>query len=173
MIHERVWEAPDEERPFLMGMRTCRTTRLAYADWLEEHDRHEDSVAVRNAVYSIEDLIGLTLLSVTAPESDVVEFSLEDGRRFKLYHEQDCCESVRVESIQGDLSTLVGLVISVKEEVSSDKPADVPKPEYEGPDSETWTTVTMTTEKGTVVIRWLGSSNGYYSENVNFTEVAK
>lgn len=38
-------------------------------------------------------------------------------------------------------------------------------------DSHTWTYYTLMTQEHTIVFRWYGASNGYYSEEVNFAEL--
>jgi len=103
---------------------------------------------------------------VTKVESDTYEivFFTEDGYKYSMYHEQDCCESVYVESIVGDLEDLVGEEILVAEESSGDTPADSKAEPYE---SYTWTFYKLASRKGYVDIRWLGESNGYYSESVS------
>lgn len=114
-------------------------------------------------------LLGKTLLSVERVGDDQLVFKADDGKAFKLYHSQDCCEGVEIESITGDLSDLVGSPILKAEEATSDKHPDDYKPEYEH-DSFTWTFYKLATIKGYVDIRWLGTSNGYYSESVDFCE---
>jgi hypothetical protein len=116
-------------------------------------------------------LIGQIPIRVTNTGSEVT-FETETGESFKMYHDQDCCESVAVESIVGNLDALIGSpILAVEEVISTERPADVPKPESSD-DSETWTTFKITNTKGTVTIHWLGSSNGYYSESVSFTKVS-
>lgn len=116
------------------------------------------------------DLVGMTMLSVEQIGDDVIRFTSCDNRTFVLFHRQDCCETVEIESIVGDLSDLVGVPILLAEEAcSNDTPSDYVS-EYE-PDSQTWTFYKLRTIKGSVDIRWFGSSNGYYSESVDFEEV--
>ena len=86
-----------------------------------------------------------------------------DTERYIFYHSQDCCESVYIESISGDLNDLIGVPLLLAEEVSSDD--EGPLNEYE--DSYTWTFYKFGTIKGYVDVRWYGTSNGYYSESVN------
>jgi len=112
-------------------------------------------------VVIIDELIGRTFANVTS-ENDEVHFVLDGGKYFRFYHEQDCCESVYIESIEGDLSDLEGSPILMAEEVS-ESGAD------EGSwESYTWTFYKFATIKGTVVVRFYGSSNGYYSESVYY-----
>ena len=101
---------------------------------------------------------------------DRIEFETNDGKTYALYHLQDCCETVVVESIVGDLTDLLGIPILLAEEATSaDDPPDYPKQEYQ-PESQTWTFYKLRTIKGSMDIRWHGESNGYYSESVDFAE---
>ena len=115
-------------------------------------------------------LKGLTLAAVYQLEKDSTEafFLTSEGRCFKMYHEQDCCESVYIEDVCGDINDLVGSAIIVSEEVSSD---GEPALDDEWDDSYTWTFYKLATSKGYVDIRWYGISNGYYSEDVDFVEL--
>lgn len=100
-------------------------------------------------------------------DNDRVLLVCEDGSAFEMYHMQDCCEHVAVNDIKGELQSLVGsMIISTTEDVSGDWPADV-ELDYR-PESFTWTTYTIQTAEAACIIRWLGQSNGYYSENVYF-----
>lgn len=92
-------------------------------------------------------------------------FDTEDGKSYKMYHEQECCESVWVEDVVGDVRDLVGSVIVEASEESNCESYG----EYG--DSQTWTFYKLGTRKGSVTIRWCGQSNGYYSEGVSFVEV--
>jgi hypothetical protein len=120
---------------------------------------------------SIATLIGLTLTEVTgAHDNEEMRFKSSDGREFRMYHEEDCCESVYIESITGELSDLIGSPILLAEESASETTPEGFTHSYE-PESQTWTFYKLATIKGYVDIRWFGSSNGYYSERVNFIEV--
>ena len=116
-------------------------------------------------------LAGKTLMNVEGKVGgDEMTFVTDTGEKFKLYHRQDCCESVAVEDICGDLSDLVGVPILLAEEVISAENPPGYIPEYQ--DSFTWTFYKLATIKGAVTIRWYGESNGYYSESVDFARVA-
>lgn len=98
---------------------------------------------------------------------DLVEFITEDDKVYQMFHDQDCCEYVYVEDICGELDDLLDVpIISAEESSNSDDPQ---KEGYEDT-SHTWTFYRISTRKGTVVIRWYGSSNGFYSESVGFYE---
>lgn len=117
-------------------------------------------------------LLGKTLKNVTGKKGDdVISFETTDGEVFQLYHEQNCCESVYVEDICGELSDLVGSpILQAEENSNKENPPGVNVTDlYQ--DSFTWTFYRIATMKGQVVIRWYGSSNGYYSESVSFVKV--
>lgn len=119
----------------------------------------------------LQDLVGKTMESVVNKDDEELIFTTTDGEVFKLYHNQDCCESVTI--IVGDLQDLVGSPILVSEESSclkDENPAEVEVPGYQ--DSFTWTFYKFATIKGYVDIRWYGESNGYYSESVDFARVS-
>lgn len=99
-------------------------------------------------------------------DEDITEISFvtNDGVIYKLYHEQDCCEWVRVEEIVGDIEDLLDTPILMAEEVTQEDEED----DY---GTKTWTFYKFGTIKGYVTIRWLGESNGYYSEAVSFDRV--
>lgn len=113
-------------------------------------------------------LKGKILTQVYGAKGDeTIGFHTSDGKTYSLYHNQDCCESVRVEDIEGDWNDLIGLPLLVAEETSNlDNFVDTVQ-HYE---SFTWTFYRLATMKGWVIIRWLGESNGYYSEEVSFRE---
>ena len=103
---------------------------------------------------------------------------LEDGRTFRMRHDQRCYELVTVESIVGDLDDLIGSPILRAEEVTScnetPEGATYPTlPENQDQDSFTRSFYKFATIKGYVDIRWFGASNGCYSETVDFVETKR
>ena len=127
------------------------------------------------------DLAGKTMRRGELIGDDEIVFEDTDGIEYKLYHEQDCCESVTVEDIVGALSDLVGSPLLLAEEISNswDSPDTskvmhalmVHEPLPNSDESYTWTYYRLATIKGHVDIRWYGTSNGYYSESVSFRRV--
>lgn len=116
------------------------------------------------------ELVGKTLVSVeTNKEMDEITFITNEGEKFLMYHSQDCCESVSIEDINGDLEDLIGKPILLAEEVTSEENPEGVTKEYQ--DSFTWTFYKLATIKGYVDIRWYGESNGYYSEDVSFKQL--
>lgn len=113
------------------------------------------------------DLIGQRFLRIDAEErGDTVRFLCDDGRVFSMEHIQDCCESVSLEDICGDLSDLLNAeILDAREETGGEALGG-----DRGDESFTWTFYILRSTKGTVTLRWYGHSNGYYSESVSFSE---
>ena len=102
-------------------------------------------------------------------ESRWILFVCDDGSEYCLQHHQDCCEYVRIEDIVGDPIDLIGTPILDCYEGSG------PTVEYEdNVDDFTggmWTFYNIGTFKGYVTLRWLGESNGCYSEKACFEKI--
>jgi len=113
-------------------------------------------------VSDISELKGLTFLSVQGCSEGSVEMALtsDAGKRFVFWHESDCCEHVCIAQVDGDPGDLLRApMLMAEEEVSKATDEEVGE-------SGTWTFYKFATRKGYVTVRWLGTSNGYYSESV-------
>lgn len=101
-----------------------------------------------------------------------VEFTLDKGKRYHLYHSQDCCEVVSVQSVIGEVTSVLGEVLEATKEVFSDRDPEgyVSLDHYR--DSYTWSIFKLKTNYGgKLEIRFLGESNGYYSESVDWAKL--
>lgn len=139
----------------------------------------------------LNELIGKTLLYIHIDkELDEILFTCNDGTQYKMYHEEDCCESVYIEDINGDINDLIGYPILIAEEINNEKFVEDFENSFKlkdelmdyewnyrnehgesKPESYTWTFYKLATIKGYVDIRWYGHSNGYYSESVDFIKL--
>ena len=113
-------------------------------------------------------LVGKTIVAVRVNLDDEIRLRCADGNLFRMYHRQSCCESVNIEDIDGDIQRLVGQEIVVAEERQSH---DNPPPAGYVSASFTWTFYVLRTNLDSVTIRWFGTSNGYYSETVDFEQI--
>jgi hypothetical protein len=94
--------------------------------------------------------------------NDSIVFKMQSGREFMLCHRQDCCESVNLESIDGDINRLLNNPITIAYESYEEGNS-----KYE---SSTWSFYHIGTTLDTVTIRFFGESNGYYSESAELQE---
>jgi len=108
---------------------------------------------------NISGIVGKVLCEVVQTH-DEIRMLFSDGSYCRFYHDQDCCEYVTIEDVNGDWNDLIGYEILVADERSSGK-------DNEG-DHETWTFYCFRCVNGSVDVRWHGESNGYYSESVDF-----
>jgi hypothetical protein len=115
-----------------------------------------------------EDLKGRTIkaIEVERTNDDYIKFAMDNGDVFRMDHHQECCEHVYIEDICGDLEDLIDTPILVAEERTEDEPEG-----GEWGDISGWTFYELRTIKGSVTIRWHGSSNGYYSIGVGFVKL--
>lgn len=113
-----------------------------------------------------DELLGHTLTSVERVSNDEIIFTREDGKRFRMFHEEGGGELVTIEDINGELSDLVGATI-LQAECVQNKQETIDDIDA----TYTWTFYKFATIKGYVTIRWYGESNGYYSETVDFEEI--
>ena len=110
----------------------------------------------------IEDMRGKVFTRVTGSVGgDQLMFETAT-ERFVFFHYQVCCEYVNINDIVGDLEDLIGEPLLIAEEVSG-----ATEPDDEHYESYTYTFYKFATRKGYVDVRWLGESNGYYSESVS------
>jgi outer membrane protein assembly factor BamB len=113
----------------------------------------------------ISELVGKTLWKIDV-SSDSLRFYTTEAEEYLMYHDQDCCEHVYIEDMVGDHKDLLNSPIVLAEERSSDEPA---MSSYD--EAYLWTFYELATVKGSVTIRWYGSSNGYYSVSVSFRKM--
>ena len=124
---------------------------MSYYDW--------------NNSAKIEDMVGKVFTSVKNVGDTELVFE-NDQERYVFFHQQDCCETVRIEDIVGELSDLEGVEL-LKAEETHNLFDMIKSIDQEFAESGTWTFYKFATRKGYVDVRWLGESNGYYSESVD------
>ena len=124
---------------------------------------------VKNILMNFSELKDKIITQIELSEYEIIFHTIDADAdaeirdKYKLYHENDCCEEVYVESIVGNISDIIGTPIVVAEESSNSLETDIT--------SCTWTFYKIDTIKGGITIRWIGTSNGYYSESVDFVKM--
>lgn len=104
-------------------------------------------------------LLGKIILKIEQLDELELIFYTKD-EIYRMFHRYNCSELVYIESIAGDLGDLIGSPILQAEESSNSSKIEK--------GIEGWTFYKLATIKGYVTIRWNGSSNGYYSIEVDF-----
>lgn len=114
-----------------------------------------------------------TLIKIEVFENNLIEFITSDGVVYLMDHEQECCENVCIEDINGDLNDLIGSELLKAECITMEKSQvkDELLEKSKLYESCNWTFYNLATKKGYVTIRWFGYSNGYYSEKVIFKKL--
>ena len=119
----------------------------------------------------IKELTGLIVADIDIAD-DELRITTKCGRQFQFYHYQDCCEYVRIVDTKGDMNILKGQkLVKVSMNAYEEDPEDIEGLDIGHDESRTWTDITFATDGDTVISRWVGESNGYYSESVNFCEL--
>lgn len=121
---------------------------------------------------TIDDLIGKIITHI-AYDSETLTLVCTDKENeeiyYHFYHNQDCCEGVWLDDIVGDLSDLLDYpVLKAEEKTNSD---DITPKSGSLDDTWTWTFYTLATYNGYVDFRFVGTSNGYYSEVIDIVKV--
>lgn len=101
-------------------------------------------------------VLGKTCIAHSMHVDNELVLAFDDGTVAHMFHPQSCCERVSIEEMSGDLDDLLDTPLEVFEERS--QRGDDPEK------SATWTFYTLRTIRGSVDIRWYGTSNGNYSE---------
>lgn len=116
--------------------------------------------------------IGKKVVAIDISESEVL-LTFSDKSELLIHHEFLCCEKVHLVGIEGNVASLIGSVVS-KAEVHVDN-------EYWGDEdflqlSATESKVELNVVRNNsfrvsndvVIMRWIGTSNGCYGEEVSF-----
>ena len=101
----------------------------------------------------------MTITAVVYKESSESLLIHLNTHVLEMIHHQDCCETVYLEDVVGSFEDLIGYpLLEVSESTVNTNSADM---------SSTATYYNFKTVKASVQLRWVGESNGYYSETVD------
>lgn len=105
----------------------------------------------------------------------LLSFFMHGGKEFHFVYYQDCCADVYLQDVDGDLSDLLDETITSAEIVSSEGIKSLKGKEEDDhcDDSYTWTFYKISNKKTSITLRFYGSSNGYYSEEVSLVKEFK
>ena len=116
-----------------------------------------------------QELVGEVLTHIDVDDANnVIMLVTASGKEFRVCHHQDCCERVRIVDTLGNWKELIGKQIIGMDIHAGNAETD---PDGEPVESGTDTEITFRTDEHTVISRWFGESNGYYSESVDFDRI--
>ena len=106
-----------------------------------------------------EQIQGMTITAVVYKESNESLLIHLNTHVLEMIHHQDCCEAVYLADVVGSFEDLIGYpLLEVSESIVDIATEDM---------SSTTSYYNFRTVKASVQLRWVGESNGYYSETVD------
>ena len=130
------------------------------------YDKNLIKAVVSNLKYSKakewKELLGQEIIQIaldTVTDCRRLILVLKNGDCVVMQGDPDEMSCVRLEDIAGDWADILNQeILQAEEAVSKTK---------DGDGSATWSFYKLATIKGSITLRWCGSSNGYYSESVD------
>ena len=133
--------------------------KLAMYEMNANNKSTREPVNVSSTREPIVSLLGNTLKAISiSPDKDKIIFFRVDNVRVTMSHTQQCCESVYLDDIVGEIEDLIGSPLTVAEVYTHWSKED---------EHMQYTFYRLATVKGYVLLRWIGTSNGYYSTEVD------
>ena len=106
-----------------------------------------------------EQIQGMTITAVVYKEVNESLLIHLNTHVLEMIHHQDCCETVYLADVVGSFEDLIGYpLLEVSESI-----VDIATEDY----SSTASYYNFKTVKASVQLRWIGESNGYYSETID------
>ena len=106
-----------------------------------------------------EQIQGMTITAVVYKEADESLLIHLNTHVLEMIHHQNCCETVYLADVVGSFEDLIGYpLLEVSESTVNTESEDK---------SSTASYYNFKTVKASVQLRWVGESNGYYSETVD------
>lgn len=116
------------------------------------------SVGYSQAI-NIDKIKGMTITAVAYNEANESLLIHLNTHVLEMLHHQDCCETVYLADVVGSFEDLIGYpLLEVSESIVDIATGDM---------SSTASYYNFKTIKASVQLRWVGESNGYYSETVD------
>ena len=111
------------------------------------------------SITQFEQLQGMTITAVVYKETSESLLIHLNTHVLEMLHHQDCCETVYLADVVGSFEDLIGYpLLEVSESIVDIATAGM---------SSTASYYNFKTVKASVQLRWVGESNGYYSETVD------